>query len=817
MRAPIPVSALTPFEARIEAATLREQVGRWDIAYHQNDAPEVDDATYDAARRRLGEIEERFPELVSGASPTAKVGAAPLEGFGKVRHAVPMLSLDNAFTDDDVREFEGRIRRFLALAPDQAINFVAEPKIDGLSISLRYEDGRFVQAATRGDGAEGEDVTLNIRTLIARGKLPETIAGAPRILEVRGEVYMAKADFLALNQRQEEAGDKLFANPRNAAAGSLRQLDPTITASRPLSLFVYALGDCSDQVADSHASFLDRLRGWGFPVNDRIERVAGADGLLAVYGRLGIDRAGLDYDIDGIVYKVDRFDWQARLGFVSRSPRWAIAHKFPAEQATTRLEKIEIQVGRTGVLTPVAHLQPVNVGGVVVSRATLHNEDEIARKDVRVGDVVVIQRAGDVIPQVVSVVLDRRPADSSAFVFPDTCPVCGAHAVRAEGEVAKRCTGGLSCKAQVKERLRHFVSRNAFDIEGLGDENIALLVDKDWITGPADIFRLEEKNTGIVRLQSYPGWGEKKVTKLFAAINARRTIGLERFIFALGIPQVGEATAKRLARHYGSFARWRESMLAAIARENEAYHELTSIEDIGPSVAGDLLAFFAEEHNLRVLDELCGPAVDCRARPTSVRLEEGVSTQEPSSPRRRGSMAPAARLYPIEETAFQRHAWIPACAGMTAERGRRFQLFRKRLSPRKSARCNVFIDGGRILTGQKWVKPGNDDTSDTVMPGLDPGIQTQPLLTVTDAEIIVAGNSPVAGKAVVFTGELVTMTRAEAKARAESLGAKVVGSVSKKTDYVVAGANAGSKLTDAQKLGVTVLTEDEWQALVGTT
>ncbi|MBF0324385.1 MAG: NAD-dependent DNA ligase LigA [Alphaproteobacteria bacterium] len=697
MRAPIPVSALTPFEARIEAATLREQVGRWDIAYHQNDAPEVDDATYDAARRRLGEIEERFPELVSGASPTAKVGAAPLEGFGKVRHAVPMLSLDNAFTDDDVREFEGRIRRFLALAPDQAINFVAEPKIDGLSISLRYEDGRFVQAATRGDGAEGEDVTLNIRTLIARGKLPETIAGAPRILEVRGEVYMAKADFLALNQRQEEAGDKLFANPRNAAAGSLRQLDPTITASRPLSLFVYALGDCSDQVAETHKGVLLELHKRGFPVLLMFEPCPGADGLISLYNDLLSRRADLPFDIDGIVYKVDRLDWQQRLGFVSRSPRWAIAHKFPAEQATTRLEKIEIQVGRTGVLTPVAHLQPVNVGGVVVSRATLHNEDEIARKDVRVGDVVVIQRAGDVIPQVVSVVLDRRPADSSAFVFPDTCPVCGAHAVRAEGEVAKRCTGGLSCKAQVKERLRHFVSRNAFDIEGLGDENIEFLVERGWIKGPADIFRLDAVNTAsLTPLKNFKGWGEKKATKLFAAINARRTIGLERFIFALGIPQVGEATAKRLARHYGSFTRWRDSMLAAIPRENEAYHELTSIEDIGPSVAGDLLAFFAEEHNLAVLDDL------------------------------------AAQL------------------------------------------------------------------------------------TVTDAEIIVATNSPVAGKAVVFTGELVTMTRAEAKARAESLGAKVVGSVSKKTDYVVAGANAGSKLTDAQKLGVTVLTEDEWQALVGT-
>jgi DNA ligase (NAD+) len=692
----IAVASLTPFEARIEVACLREQVARWDVAYHRDDAPEVDDATYDAARRRLVEIEERFPELAGAASPTARVGAAPAEGFGKVRHAVPMLSLDNAFSDDDVREFEGRIRRFLALPPDQPIDFVAEPKIDGLSISLRYEDGRFVQAATRGDGAEGEDVTANIRTLIAKGKLPETIDGAPRVLEVRGEVYMAKADFLELNRRQEEAGDKPFANPRNAAAGSLRQLDPAISAARPLSVFVYALGDCSDTIAPSHAGFLARLGQWGFPVNDRVAPASGADGLLAVYRGLGAVRSGLDYDIDGVVYKVDRFDWQQRLGFVSRSPRWAIAHKFPAEQATTRLEAIEIQVGRTGVLTPVAHLQPVNVGGVVVSRATLHNQDEIARKDVRIGDVVVVQRAGDVIPQVVSVVLDLRPEDSAPYVFPQTCPACGAHAVRAEGEVATRCSGGLSCSAQVKERLRHFVSRNAFDIEGLGDENIDFLVERGWIASPADIFRLEAKNNAsLTPLKNFKGWGDRKVVKLFAAIAARRTIAFERFIFALGIRQVGEVTAKRLARHYTSFVRWRESMLAAVPRENDAFHELVSIEDIGPAVAGDILAFFAEEHNLTALDDL------------------------------------AARL------------------------------------------------------------------------------------VIADAIAIVAGESPVAGKAVVFTGELVTMTRAEAKARAESLGAKVVGSVSKKTDYVVAGAAAGSKLAEAQKLGVAVLTEQEWLALIG--
>ncbi|MCA1908182.1 MAG: NAD-dependent DNA ligase LigA [Magnetospirillum sp.] len=690
----IEIASLTPFEARAEASALREKLTRWDLAYHQADAPEVDDSTYDSARRRLLAIEERFPELARN-SPTAKIGAPVADGFGKVRHGVPMLSLDNAFTEDDVREFENRIRRFLALPPDQIIAFVAEPKIDGLSISLRYEHGRFVRAATRGDGAEGEDVTANVRTLIAKGKIPESFEAAPDVIEIRGEIYMTKADFLALNQAQETAGDKVFANPRNAAAGSLRQLDSAITASRPLSLFAYAMGELAGDVGASHSQFLDRLRAWGFPVNDRIRQCLGADELLEHYAAIGAGRANLDYDIDGVVYKVDRFDWQQRLGFVSRSPRWAIAHKFPAEQATTVLEKIEIQVGRTGALTPVAHLRPVNVGGVVVSRATLHNADEIERKGVRVGDTVIVQRAGDVIPQVVGVVADQ-PRGETDFVFPATCPVCGSHVIQAEGEVARRCSGGLSCGAQVKERLRHFVSRNAFDIEGLGDENIEFLVDGGWIKAPADIFRLEAKNSqGLQRLQNFKGWGEKKVAKLFAAIAARNTIALERFIFALGIRQVGEATAKRLARHYGTFQSWRDSMLAAVPRENDAYHDLISIEDIGPSVAGDILAFFAEDHNLKALDDL-------------------------------------------------------------AEQ-----------------------------------------------------------ITIEDAQVIEAGDSPVSGKSVVFTGELVAMTRAEAKARAESLGAKVVGSVSKKTDYVVAGPGAGSKLTQAESLGLTVLTEQQWLELIG--
>ena len=687
--------APSPLEARIEHGRLAEQVARWDRLYHTEDAPEVDDATYDAAKRRLLEIEAAYPELAAG-SPTARVGGPVAEGFRTVTHSVRMLSLDNVFTDEEVRAFVNRIRNFLNLPPDQNIAIVAEPKIDGLSVSLRYEGGKFVRGATRGDSTTGEDVTANLMMLVDKGRLPREIDGAPNVIEIRGEIYMTKDGFASLNASQHEKGLPTFANPRNAAAGSLRQLDPNITASRPLSFFAYSVGEVSESVANTHEHFLEKLATWGFQVNPLTTRCADVNALLAFYHRIGGQRADLPYDIDGVVYKVDRFDWQKRLGFVTRYPRWAVAHKFPPEQATTVLERIEIQVGRTGALTPVAHLTPVNVGGVVVSRATLHNEDEIARKDVREGDTVIVQRAGDVIPQVVGPVPDKRPAGAQPFAFPDTCPVCGSHAVRGADEACRRCSGGLTCGAQVMERLRHFVSRNAFDIEGLGDENIEFLVDGGWISKPADIFRLEEKNrTGLQRLQNFKGWGEKKVTKLFAAIAARRTIALERFIFGLGIRQVGEATAKRLARHYGSLGAWRQAMLDAIPRENEAYHDLISIEDIGPSVATDILTFFDEAHNLAALDDLAAQvAVQDAAQP--------VSTQ-----------------------------------------------------------------------------------------------------------------SPVTGKAVVFTGELTAMTRAEAKARAEALGAKVVGSVSKKTDYVVAGPGAGSKLAEAQKLGITVLSEEEWLALIG--
>ncbi|BAE52662.1 NAD-dependent DNA ligase LigA [Paramagnetospirillum magneticum] len=694
----IPVEALTPFEARIEHAELVETIARWDEAYHAKDAPEVPDDVYDGAKRRLARIEGRFPELAAKSPIRDKVGAAPSEGFGKLVHAVPMLSLDNAFAPEDVAEFDAKVRRFLGLGDEAPLAYVAEPKIDGLSINLRYEGGRFVSAATRGDGAEGEDVTRNLETFPAT-QLPRTLGpDAPAVIEIRGEVYMTKADFLALNQRQEAAGEKLFANPRNAAAGSLRQLDPKVTASRPLSLFAYAMGEASAPPAASHWEYLERLKAWGFVVNPLIRRCDGVAGLLSAYESLGEARATLAYDIDGIVYKVDDIELQRRLGFVSRSPRWAIAHKFPAEQATTLLEAIDIQVGRTGALTPVARLTPVNVGGVVVSNATLHNEDEIARKDVRIGDTVIVQRAGDVIPQIVGVV-PGKPRGAVPFVYPETCPVCGAHAVRPEGEVIRRCTGGLTCEAQAKERLKHFVSRNAFDIEGLGEKNIEFLWEKGWVRGPADIFRLKARNDAelLQRLENFEGWGKRSTEKLFESIKTRSAMGLERFIFALGIRQIGEATAKRLARHYGSFGAWRAAMLAGT---EEARAELTSIEDIGPSVAGDLLDFFSEEHNVQAVDDLV--------------------------------------------------------AAMAA------------------------LDGA-----------------------------------VEDAKVIESSASPVAGKAVVFTGTLVTMTRPEAKARAEALGAKVVGSVSKKTDYVVVGADAGSKAAEAVKLGIATLSEQEWLALTG--
>ncbi len=686
---PIPADQLTELEAAAELASLAAEIARHDGLYHQKDAPEITDAQYDALKARNDAIETRFPHLARDDGPSKRIGAAPREGFRKVIHALPMLSLGNAFDESDVRDFFARIRRFLRLDEDAAVEMVAEPKIDGLSVSLRYEQGRFEQAATRGDGATGEDVTQNLRTL---SDVPADVPAAPDVLEVRGEVYMSRDDFFALNIAQEKAGAKPFANPRNAAAGSLRQLDPTVTAGRPLRFFAYAWGEVSGQVAETHWQFLQKLRGWGFPTNPLARLCSDADACLAFYEEISDERAMLPYDIDGIVYKVNRLDWRQRLGQVSRAPRWAVAHKFPAEKAQTVIETIEIQVGRTGVLTPVAHLAPVTVGGVVVSRATLHNEDYIAAKDIREGDTVIIRRAGDVIPQVVAVVGKKRKKGAVKFKFPDTCPECASRAVREEGEAAKRCTGGLVCPAQRVERLKHFVSRNAFDIEGLGARHMENFWRDGLISSPADIFRLEEKAEEI---KNREGWGDKSADNLFKAARARRTVSLERFIYALGIRRVGRATARLLARHYGSLEKWRTAMTEAAVKESDAYGELTSIDGIGPGVADDLAAFFSEPHNRDVVADL------------------------------------------------------------------------------------------------------------------------ERLLSVEDFEAPETEGSPVNGKTVVFTGTLETMSRAEAKARAESLGARVAGSVSKKTDYVVAGEKAGSKAKKARKLGVAILTEEDWRRLSG--
>jgi len=684
------VEALTEAQAAEELARLAAEIARHDEAYHRLDAPIISDADYDALRVRNAAIEARFPALIRPDSPSHRVGGAPDGGFAKVRHRVPMLSLDNAFGAEDFAEFCARIRRFLGLADDLALDFVGEPKIDGLSISLTYEDGVFIRGATRGDGTEGEDVTANLNTM---ADVPKKLKGkAPAVLEVRGEIFMTKADFIALNAAQESAGQKIFANPRNAAAGSLRQLDPTITAARPLSLFAYSLGDASEAVADTHWHFLDRLRRWGFVVNPLSEHLTDANAAAAFQARIGAQRADLPYDIDGVVYKLDDIALQRRLGFVGRAPRWAIAWKFPAEQATTVLNEIRIQVGRTGALTPVAELQPVNVGGVLVSRATLHNEDEIARKDVRPGDTVIIQRAGDVIPQIVGVVETPGRERGAPFVFPDTCPACGSHAIRPAGEVVRRCTGGLICPAQRVERLIHFVSRMAFDIDGLGEKTIQEFYEEGWLHGPADLFKLPEREADIARRE---GWGELSARNLSRAIAARRTIALERFIYALGIRRIGVANAKLLARHYHSFANWRTQMLAARIIGSDERLELGSILGIGPSIATELTDFFDEARNLAALDELAAE------------------------------------------------------------------------------------------------------------------------LTIEDAAAPAGGETPLAGKTVVFTGTLETMTRPEAKARAETLGAKVTDSVSKKTDLVVVGADAGSKARKAAELGVTTVTEQEWREMAG--
>lgn len=696
---------LSAEDARARHKKLVRDIARHDELYHGKDAPEISDADYDKLRRELEKIEAEFPELMTDQSPSMKVGAAPSKGFKKVKHSLSMLSLSNVFSEEELGDFLDKVKRFLNESGD--IEVVAEPKIDGLSCSLRYEKGRLVLAATRGDGFEGEDITANVQHI---SDIPKSLPqGVPDIIEVRGEIYMKREEFIALNKRQEEAGKQIFANPRNAAAGSVRQLDSSITAQRPLHFFGYALGEVSEGFAQSQWDIRKKLKGWGFAEAEPAALCRTQQEIVDYYNKVMVLRPELPYDIDGVVYKVNDLALQERLGFVSRSPRWATAHKFPAEKAVTILKAIDIQVGRTGSLTPVARLEPVTVGGVVVSNATLHNEDEIERKDVRIGDHVMIQRAGDVIPQVLGPVLEKRPKDAKKYKFPDRCPICNSMAIREEGEVARRCTGGLICKAQAVERLKHFVSRNAFDIEGMGAKIIEEFYEDGMIKSPADIFRLEEKDKkSLTPLRAREGWGEQSARNLFESIDKRRIIPFDRFIYALGIRQVGEATAKILAANYETFPEWAERMgkaaeeRAANPDEHKrpenvgaAYAELCSLEGVGMAMADDLCGFFAEAHNRKILDDL-----------------------------------------------------------------------------------------QKELDIQPYKRPK-------------------------------AVDSAVAGKTVVFTGTLVTMSRAEAKARAESLGAKVAGSVSKKTDYVIAGEDAGSKLKAAQEHGVTILTEEEWKTLIG--
>ena len=680
--------ALSPEEATNELAELAEAITFHDRLYHQQDAPKISDADYDALRRRNDAIEAKFPDLVRDDSPSKNVGTTPSSGFAKVKHARPMLSLSNAFDENDLVEFLARIRRFLGLEENEKVDFVAEPKIDGLSASLRYENGIFRVGATRGDGATGEDITANLRTI---GDIPEFLPdGAPDIFEVRGEVYMSQDDFFALNKRQTAEGSKIFANPRNAAAGSLRQLDSEITKSRPLCFFAYSTGEMSTNPANTHWDLLSHLNDWGFTVNPLSRMCTSSDDAIALYDEIAAIRTSLPYDIDGIVYKINRIDWQTRLGMVSRAPRWAIAHKFAAEQAETLLHAISIQVGRTGALTPVAELNPITVGGVVVSRATLHNADEIKRKDIRIGDTVVVQRAGDVIPQIVCVIPEKRTGDPKPFDFPARCPKCGSAVIQEDGGVVRRCTGGLICPTQALERLKHFISRDAFDIEGLGGKHIETFRADGLIETPADIFRLHNHAEELTQRE---GWGEQSTENLMAAIEAGRTISLDRFIYSLGIRQVGQSTARLLAKNYGTQEALALAMAEAQDRASEAYAGLIAIDGIGPSVAADLAAFFAEDHNCAALADL-----------------------------------------------------------------------------------NAELD----------IEPFAQEESD----------------------------SPIAGRTIVFTGTLEQMTRGEAKARAEELGAKVSGSVSKKTDYVVAGPGAGSKVKKATELGVKVLNEVEWREIL---
>ena len=697
------VSELDATQAQVELARLAALLERANTAYHTNDAPLITDAEYDAAKQRNADLEARFPALKRSDSPSDQVGAAPAEGFGKLTHSVAMLSLSNAFDAEDVVDFNARLRKFLGLNADAPLAYSAEPKIDGLSLSLRYEQGRLVSAATRGDGQVGENVTANARTI---AQIPQEITGAPDLLEVRGEVYMQHSDFAALNARQAAVGGKVFANPRNAAAGSLRQLDPEITRARPLAFFAYAWGAVSEPLAETQMDAIARLAGMGFTTNPLTQLCATPDALVAHYKTIEAARSDLGYDIDGVVYKVDDLAFQVRLGFRATTPRWAIAHKFPAELAWTRIEAIDIQVGRTGALSPVARLMPVTVGGVVVSNATLHNEDYIAGKDakggeirggrdVRVGDLVQVYRAGDVIPKIADVDLSKRPEDAVPYAFPQTCPECCSAALREPGDAVRRCTGGLICPAQAVEKLKHFVARGAFDIDGLGAKQVEQFYADGWIAEPADIFTLRDRfGTGLQQLKNREGWGEKSATSLFDAIDARRTIPLARLIFGLGIRHVGEVASNVIARHFGTWAALVAAMNDATDQSGPAWDDLIGVDGVGEVLAGALVAAFAHPHESAAI----------------ARLVTHLEVQ------------PAQRA----------------------------------------------------------------DTS----------------------------GSPVSGKTVVFTGTLTRMSRAEAKARAEALGAKVAGSVSAKTDILIAGPGAGSKATKAAALGIATLDEDGWLALI---
>jgi DNA ligase (NAD+) len=768
----VPVEDLTAETAAQALAWLAAEMARHDALYNEA-APEISDADYDALRARNLAIETAFPDLVRPDSPSNKVGAAASTQFAEVRHGVPMLSLDNAFDEGEVRDFVARIARFLKLPADEPIAFVAEPKIDGLSANLLYVDGRLTIGATRGDGRAGEDVTANLNTI---ADVKQTLAGDdwPDRIEIRGEVYAPNDAFAAFNAAAEAEGRRTYANPRNFAAGSLRQKDARITAKRPLNFFAYAWGEHSSDFAETQWEALQKLRAWGFPVNARSRRVEGAEGLIEVYRELERDRATLGYDIDGVVYKVDRIDWQRRLGFVARSPRWAIAHKFPAQQATTVLEGIDIQVGRTGSLTPVARLHPVTVGGVVVRNATLHNEDEIERLDVRIGDTVRLQRAGDVIPQILGVVPELRPADAVPYAFPEHCPVCGSEAVREGDEVKRRCTGGLICDAQIVERLKHFVGRRAFDIEGLGEKQLVAFHARGWIKEPADIFRLARDETRLKDLERDDGYGETSIRNLVAGIDARRVISLDRFLFGLGIRDIGEQTSIVLARAFESWSALKAACLqAASGVPSEAWTGLAAAHAISPRV-------------LALMAEAKPPAVDPWPEAT---MDMKISQAFP------GMAAPARR-----SLATMANDWsgLVELARVAREDG-----------PSEILNQIAGVTGVGPVAAEALAQFFHEPHNLQVVAALE-----AELTEILDAERP-KSDTAVAGKTVVFTGALERFTRDEAKARAESLGAKVSGSVSKKTDYLVAGPGAGSKLKDAEKHGVQVLTEDGWLALIG--